>query len=160
EMGAGAAGVVAGLPVARLVFDELDPTVQMTERAADGDRLVPGAVIAEITGRVRSLLAGERTCLNFLTTLSGVATLTRRYVDAVAGTQAGIYDTRKTLPGWRALQKYAVRAGGGKNHRSGLYDMLLIKDNHLAAWKAAARDVSVAAAVDAARERAARSSAI
>jgi nicotinate-nucleotide pyrophosphorylase (carboxylating) len=157
QIAARAAGVLAGLPVARLVFDELDREVQMAERAADGDRLVPGAVIAEVTGRVRSLLAGERTCLNFLTTLSGVATLTRRYVDAVAGTQAGIYDTRKTLPGWRALQKYAVRAGGGKNHRSGLYDMVLIKDNHLAGWKAAAKDGRVAAAVGAARERVTKS---
>jgi nicotinate-nucleotide pyrophosphorylase (carboxylating) len=98
------------------------------------------------------LLTGERTCLNFLTHLSGVATLTRRYVDAVAGTRAGIYDTRKTLPGWRALQKYAVAAGGGRNHRMGLDDMILIKDNHLAAWKAAAPDRRIAAAVRAARQ--------
>ncbi|MGE5192684.1 MAG: carboxylating nicotinate-nucleotide diphosphorylase, partial [Deltaproteobacteria bacterium] len=120
----------------------------------DGDRIGPAQVMAEISGRLQSLLIGERTCLNFLTHLSGVATLTRRYVDAVAGTKAGIYDTRKTLPGWRALQKYAVRAGGGHNHRQGLDDMVLIKDNHLAGWRAAGTERSIAAAVRTARERA------
>ncbi len=148
-----AAGVLAGLPVARMVFDEVDDNVIFDLRAGDGDTLAAGQTIAEISGRLQSLLKGERTCLNFLTHLSGVATLTRRYVDAVAGTKAAIYDTRKTLPGWRALEKYAVVAGGGRNHRMGLNDMVLIKDNHLAAWRAAATDRSVAAAVRAARER-------
>ena len=148
-----AAGVLAGLPVAVLVFQEVDQTVRFTHHANDGEVLDVGTVVAEITGKVASLLVGERTCLNFLSHLSGVATLTRRYVDAVAGTNARIYDTRKTLPGWRSLQKYAVRAGGGQNHRMGLGDMVLIKDNHLAGWRAAAADTSVAAAVRTARER-------
>jgi nicotinate-nucleotide pyrophosphorylase (carboxylating) len=148
-----AAGVLAGLPVARLVFEEVDRAVTIEPRASDGDRLSPGAIVANVTGKVQSLLVGERTCLNFLTHLSGVATLTRQYVEAVAETGAGIYDTRKTLPGWRVLQKYAVRAGGGRNHRMGLYDMVLIKDNHLASWTAAIGDGNVAAVVRAARER-------
>ncbi len=145
-----APGVLAGLPVASMVFTEVDPAVEFVSLAQDGDALVAGQVVAELSGSLRSLLTGERTCLNFLTHLSGVATLTRRYVDAVAGTRAGIYDTRKTLPGWRALEKYAVAAGGGRNHRIGLDDMILIKDNHLAAWRAAATDHSIASAVRAA----------
>ncbi len=148
-----APGVLAGMPVALMVFNEVDKDVVFEQRSSDGTSLAAGTVVADISGRVQSLLRGERTCLNFLTHLSGVATLTRRYVDAVAGTKAAIYDTRKTLPGWRALQKYAVSAGGGCNHRMGLHDMVLIKDNHLAAWRAAATDRSVAAAVHAARER-------
>jgi nicotinate-nucleotide pyrophosphorylase (carboxylating) len=148
-----AAGVLAGLPVALMVFNEVDRNLVFEPHSSDGATVAGGAVIADVSGRVQSLLRGERTCLNFLTHLSGVATLTRRYVDAVAGTKASIYDTRKTLPGWRALEKYAVRAGGGRNHRMGLNDMVLIKDNHLAAWRAAATDRSVAAAVRAARER-------
>jgi nicotinate-nucleotide pyrophosphorylase (carboxylating) len=147
-----APGVLAGLPVASMVFTELDPCISFTGSARDGDLLVAGQAVAEISGSLRSLLTGERTCLNFLTHLSGVATLTRRYVDAVAGTRAQIYDTRKTLPGWRVLQKYAVAAGGGRNHRMGLADMLLIKDNHIAAWQASAPGRSFAAAIRAARE--------
>ncbi len=131
-----AAGVLAGLPVARLVLDRIDPAVTFDQQAHDGDTLAAGQAVAALSGKLRSLLIGERTCLNFLTHLSGVATLTRRFVDAVAGTRAGIYDTRKTLPGWRSLEKHAVVAGGGKNHRMGLYDMVLIKDNHLAGWQA------------------------
>jgi nicotinate-nucleotide pyrophosphorylase (carboxylating) len=100
----------------------------------DGDRLAPGDVVATVSGPLDKLLIGERTMLNFLTHLSGVATLTRRFVDAVTGTRAQILDTRKTLPGYRVLEKYAVRCGGGTNHRLGLYDGVLIKDNHLAAW--------------------------
>jgi nicotinate-nucleotide pyrophosphorylase (carboxylating) len=146
-------GVLAGLPAAWLVFDELDHGTSFRPLAKDGDSLAVGQVVAELAGKVRSLLAGERTCLNFLTHLSGVAPLTRRYVEAVAGTKAEIYDTRKTLPGWRALQKYAVRAGGGCNHRQGLFDMVLIKDNHLAAWRALANDDSIAAAIRVADER-------
>jgi nicotinate-nucleotide pyrophosphorylase (carboxylating) len=99
-----------------------------------------------VTGPIRSLLKGERTVLNFLTQLSGVATLTRQFVDAVAGTKAVILDTRKTWPGYRRLQKYAVRAGGGTNHRMGLYDSTMIKDNHLAAWSSARK--SIAAAIE------------
>ncbi len=128
------AGVVAGLPITPLVFSEVDPQVRVELHAADGDRVDPGTVVAVLTGHTRSLLIGERTALNFLTHLSGVASLTRRFVDLCAGTHAKILDTRKTLPGWRALQKYAVRCGGGTNHRLGLYDGVLIKDNHLAAW--------------------------
>ena len=149
-----APGVLAGLPVALMVLDEVDKEVVFEPHCGDGSSLAPGTLVAEIAGRAQSLLRAERTCLNFLTHLSGVATLTRRYVEAVAGTRAGIYDTRKTLPGWRALEKYAVRAGGGHNHRRGLDDMVLIKDNHLAGWRAAASDHSIAAAVHTARARA------
>lgn len=152
RIAARAPGVMAGLPVARMIFHEVDSNVVFTPNVDDGDLLVPGAIVAEVSGKVQSLLKGERTCLNFLTHLSGVATLTRRYVDAVSGTNAAIFDTRKTLPGWRRLQKYAVRAGGGWNHRMGLNDMVLIKDNHLAGWRAAAGDRSIASAVRAARQ--------
>lgn len=127
-------GVVSGLPIVPLVFAEVDPQVRVELEAADGDRVERGAVVAVITGATRSLLIGERTALNFLTHLSGVASLTRKFVDLAQGTRAKILDTRKTLPGWRALEKYAVRCGGGVNHRMGLYDGVLIKDNHLAAW--------------------------
>jgi nicotinate-nucleotide pyrophosphorylase (carboxylating) len=145
-------GVLAGLPVAQMVFVEVDQAVVFTSRVQDGDSLIAGQVVAELSGSLRSLLTGERTCLNFLTHLSGIATLTRRYVAAIAGTRAGIYDTRKTLPGWRALEKYAVAAGGGRNHRMGLNDMILIKDNHLAGWLAAGPDRGIAAAIRAARD--------
>jgi nicotinate-nucleotide pyrophosphorylase (carboxylating) len=147
-------GVLAGLPVAERVFQRLDEQVVFKTLVADGSTLQRGTVAAEITGPVTSLLLGERTALNFLTHLSGIATLTRRYVDAVAGTHAQIVDTRKTLPGWRRLEKYAVRAGGGANHRIGLFDAVLIKDNHLAAWLAADPQHTIAGAVAAARERA------
>lgn len=148
------AGVLAGLPVARQVFETVDPAVQWTNTLTDGALLQPGNVVADLTGSLRSLLTGERTALNFLTHLSGIASLTRRYVTSVAGTRAGIYDTRKTLPGWRLLEKYAVRAGGGHNHRVGLYDMVLIKDNHLAGWKASGANHTIAGAVRRAREAA------
>lgn len=144
-------GVLAGVPVARMVFERLDPAARWETRVEDGTRLTPGAVVASVSGPLRSLLTGERTALNFLTALGGVATLTRRFVDAVQGTRAKILDTRKTWPGWRALQKYAVRAGGGTNHRLGLYDGILIKDNHLAAWTESA---SIADALRAARKSA------
>lgn len=130
-------GVVAGLPFARIVFEQLDPTVEMMVLVGDGTPVSPGTEIARVSGPARSLLGGERTALNLLTMLGGTATLTRRFVDAVQGTRAAILDTRKTFPGLRALQKYAVRCGGGTNHRMGLYDGVLIKDNHLAAWKEA-----------------------
>ena len=108
-------------------------------RLTDGDSLDSGSLIASVSGPMRSLLAMERAALNFLQRLSGIATLTSRFVAAVAGTRAAIYDTRKTTPGWRALEKYAVRCGGGVNHRFGLFDAVLIKDNHLAWLQAAAR---------------------
>lgn len=126
-------GVIAGLPVAAAVFWRVDPAIRFTSCARDGERVAPGDVIAEVVGPARSLLAAERTALNFLQRLSGIATLTRQFVDAVAGTRAVILDTRKTHPGHRVLEKYAVRMGGGQNHRMGLYDMVLIKDNHIAA---------------------------
>ena len=126
------AGVVAGLPAARIVAEEYDPQLELTSLVQDGDAVSRGQVLAELTGPARSLLTAERPLLNVLGRLSGVATLTRDYVNAIAGTQARIYDTRKTTPGWRRLEKLAVRAGGGSNHRLGLFDGVLIKDNHLA----------------------------
>jgi len=144
-------GILAGVPVGQMVFERLDPAIKWDGFHADGARLTRGAVVATVAGPLRSLLAGERTVLNFLMHLSGVASLTRKFVDAVAGTKAVILDTRKTLPGWRRLEKYAVRAGGGTNHRLGLADGCLIKDNHLAAWRASDGHRSIAAAVAAAR---------
>jgi nicotinate-nucleotide pyrophosphorylase (carboxylating) len=126
-----AAGVVAGLDVAALVFERAG--AQVTLVAADGDRVQPGDIVLTATGPVRRLLTVERTMLNLLCHLSGIATLTARWVDAVAGTGAQIRDTRKTTPGLRALEKYAVRCGGGVNHRMGLWDAALVKDNHVAA---------------------------
>ena len=121
-------GIVAGLPAAAMVCEQLtfNPAVE------DGHEVHRGTVLATVSGSLREILAAERTALNFLQRLSGIATLTRRFVDAVAGTSAKILDTRKTTPGWRLLEKYAVRMGGGTNHRFGLYDGILIKDNHLA----------------------------
>ncbi|PAW75629.1 MAG: nicotinate-nucleotide diphosphorylase (carboxylating) [Verrucomicrobia bacterium Tous-C9LFEB] len=124
--------VLAGLPVAQAIFLEEDASLKITMRAQDGDTLKPGDVALEVSGSARSLLTAERTALNFLQQLSAVATRTRQFVDAVTGTKAKILDTRKTIPGLRALQKYAVLCGGGQNHRMGLYDMFLLKDNHLA----------------------------
>jgi nicotinate-nucleotide pyrophosphorylase (carboxylating) len=125
-------GVIAGLPAAALVADEMDKALQFEALVGDGAGVTAGQSIAIVSGPVRSLLAAERLMLNLLGHLSGIATLTRKYVDAIAGTAARIYDTRKTLPGWRRLEKYAVRQGGGHNHRGGLFDAILIKDNHLA----------------------------
>lgn len=143
-------GVLAGSPVGRLVFARLDPAVQWESHRRDGEVIEQGDAVATVTGPLASLLTGERTMLNFMTHLSGVATITRRFVDAVHGSRATILDTRKTLPGWRVLEKYAVRCGGGTNHRMGLYDGVLIKDNHLAAWTESA---SIAQAVRTARQR-------
>ncbi|MDP3747250.1 MAG: carboxylating nicotinate-nucleotide diphosphorylase [Phenylobacterium sp.] len=126
-------GVVAGLACARLAVAALDPTASFETLAADGDRVEAGRVLARVEGNARAILSAERTALNLLGRLSGVATLTRAYVDAVAGTKACIADTRKTTPGLRHLEKYAVRCGGGLNHRFGLDDAILIKDNHVAA---------------------------
>ncbi len=126
-------GVVAGLFVARKVFAQVDPTITMETLVEDGDWVDAGTIIARVQGRGPSLLTGERVALNFMQRMSGIATATRRYQDAVAGTDAIVLDTRKTVPGLRLLDKLAVRLGGGANHRVGLYDMVLIKDNHIIA---------------------------
>lgn len=125
-------GVVAGLGIASAVFMRLDPRVEVTTACSDGDIVHPGDVVCSIKGQARVILTGERTALNFLQRLSGIASATRKFVEAIAGTNAVILDTRKTTPGWRTLEKAAVRAGGGRNHRTGLYDMVLIKENHIA----------------------------
>ena len=125
--------VLAGVLIAREVFRKLDPWVQFTPLAHDGSRVQSGSIIAQVQGRTRMLLAGERVALNLMQHLSGIATTTARFVDALKGSRAEILDTRKTLPGLRALEKYAVRMGGGRNHRFGLYDGILIKDNHIKA---------------------------
>ena len=130
-------GILAGIPACRRTLERIDPAVQFRVMHDDGTLLEPGWWIATIEGPMSSILAAERTALNFLQHLSGIATLTRKYVDAVAGTRAQILDTRKTLPGWRLLEKYAVGIGGGVNHRIGLCDAVLIKDNHLAAIRKA-----------------------
>lgn len=125
--------VLCGTAWFEVCFRALDPAVQIAWHAADGDRIHAGQTLCEITGKARALLTAERPALNFLQTLSAVATETRRYVDAIAGTRAKIYDTRKTLPGLRLALKYAVKCGGGENQRIGLYDGILIKENHIAA---------------------------
>jgi nicotinate-nucleotide pyrophosphorylase (carboxylating) len=127
------AGVIAGLDLAAQAFLALDPEAKFSALISDGDAVKQGAKVARIAGKTRAILTAERTALNFLGHLSGVATLTSRFVEAVAGTGARIACTRKTTPGLRALEKYAVRMGGGVNHRFGLYDGVLIKDNHIAA---------------------------
>jgi nicotinate-nucleotide pyrophosphorylase (carboxylating) len=142
--------VLAGLAFARLAFHELDPNLKLQSPAEDGQRLAPGDVALEISGAARAILTAERVALNFTQRLSGVATLTARFVAAVAGTNARILDTRKTTPGWRRFEKYAVACGGGTNHRTGLYDLVLIKDNHLAALAGASPN-PIAAAVQRAR---------
>jgi len=126
-------GVLCGLDVAIQVFHEVHPGVTVEKLAEDAQKVAAGAIICRITGRADALITAERTALNFIGRLSGVATLTRLFVDRVAGTSAKILDTRKTTPGWRRLEKYAVACGGGVNHRMGLYDLFLIKDNHIAA---------------------------
>lgn len=126
-------GVIAGLDVAALVFEVCDRGITLSPSAAEGERVGRGQVVATVHGPSRGLLLGERTALNFMQRMSGIATLTRSFVDAVAGTGAHITDTRKTVPGLRALDKRAVALGGGVNHRFGLDDMVLIKDNHIAA---------------------------
>jgi nicotinate-nucleotide pyrophosphorylase (carboxylating) len=127
------AGVAAGLPIVERVFAKLAPPVQVDLRAHDKDWLPPKQEVAHLHGPLTSILAGERVALNFLQRLSGIATLTKKFVDAVAGTKAQILDTRKTTPGWRILEKYAVQCGGGFNHRMGLHDMFLVKENHITA---------------------------
>jgi nicotinate-nucleotide pyrophosphorylase (carboxylating) len=146
-------GVVSGMPVIPLVLLKLDPELahglrgprfSMDWAVEDATPVTSGADLATIAGPMRTILAMERICLNFLQRLSGIATLTRRYVDAVAGLPVHILDTRKTTPGWRLLEKYAVRCGGGHNHRMGLYDGILIKDNHLAALRHETSPIAVA----------------
>jgi len=126
-------GVISGLAVAHEAFAALDSTVTMTAGVADGARVKSGDVVATVSGSARSILTGERVALNFLGRMSGIASLTRAYADAIAGTKARIADTRKTTPGLRAFEKYAVGCGGGVNHRVGLFDAILIKDNHIVA---------------------------
>ena len=142
-----AAGVIAGLAIIESVFRRLDATAEVALKMRDGERVQPGDVVAEVRASVIALLSGERTALNLMQRASGIATMTRRYVDAIAGTHAKIYDTRKTAPGLRALDKYAVRVGGGENHRIGLHDMFLVKNNHID------RAGSITAAVMRIRER-------
>ena len=148
DLVARAPGVVAGLPLAARVIARLAPDATMTARAADGDRIERGDVLLTVTGPVRALLAAERSALNVASRASGIATATRAWVDAVAGTGVTVLDTRKTTPGLRPLEKYAVRCGGGSNKRMGLYDVAMVKDNHVAAAG------SVAAAVALVRGRA------
>jgi nicotinate-nucleotide pyrophosphorylase (carboxylating) len=140
--------VVAGLPAAALVFHKVDASLVFEPQIEDGAQAVPGTVLARLRGPVAAILTGERTALNFLQRLSGIATFTRQMVRLVAGTKAALVDTRKTTPGWRALEKYAVRLGGARNHRTGLYDGVLIKNNHITAAG------SITQAVKQAREQA------
>lgn len=143
---------VAGLAFAETAFRLLSPAVKIKRRVRDGQRVQTGQVLLEISGPARALLSAERVALNFAQRLSGVATLTAQFVEAVKGTGALILDTRKTTPGWRRFEKYAVACGGGRNHRIGLFDMVLIKDNHLAALRDAQPN-AIAAAVRLARRK-------
>jgi nicotinate-nucleotide pyrophosphorylase (carboxylating) len=127
--------VVAGLALAKESFRLLSPTLEIELRAVDGDRVAAGQILLRVEGPARAILTAERVALNFVQRLSGIATLTAQFVQAVQSTRAAILDTRKTTPGWRRLEKYAVTCGGGQNHRIGLFDMVLIKDNHLAALR-------------------------
>jgi nicotinate-nucleotide pyrophosphorylase (carboxylating) len=126
-----AEGVIAGLPLVADVYQQVDPSVSVVMHCQDGDMVSVGTLVCEVNGAAQSVLTGERVALNFLGHLSGIATLTAQFVRATQGTKAVILDTRKTTPGWRSLEKYAVRTGGGHNHRMGLYDMVMIKDNHI-----------------------------
>ena len=126
-------GVVSGLPLAEAAFRALDANVRFEIKKPDGSTIVAGDTIAVVSGNARAILSAERVALNFMGRMSGIATLTRRYADAIKGTNAKIVDTRKTTPGLRAFEKYAVRCGGGQNHRTGLFDAVLIKDNHIVA---------------------------
>jgi nicotinate-nucleotide pyrophosphorylase (carboxylating) len=144
--------VVAGLALAEAAFRQLSDAIQIGRVMQDGQHAISGGIILKISGPARALLSAERVALNFVQRLSGVATLTAQFVEAIKGTGAKILDTRKTTPGWRRLEKYAVACGGGQNHRLGLFDMVLIKDNHLAALKNAFPN-SIAAAVKGARTK-------
>ena len=140
-------GVVAGLLAAQLALTEMNASTQWTALSNDGDTIEPGQALAEISGNTRDVLTAERLLLNLIGRLSGIATLTERYVNQVSSSEARVYDTRKTTPGWRRLEKYSVCCGGGHNHRTGLFDAILIKDNHLAYAKR-----SVGEAIQEARE--------
>ena len=144
--------VVAGLDFAEAAFRELSPKIKIEKLSRDGQRIVAGKILLRITGPARAILSAERIALNFVQRLSGVATLTAQFVEAVRGTGAQILDTRKTTPGWRRFEKYAVACGGGRNHRVGLFDMILIKDNHLAALKNEQPN-AIAAAIQRARRK-------
>jgi nicotinate-nucleotide pyrophosphorylase (carboxylating) len=146
-------GVLAGLPAAAMVCAFVDPALSFEPLLSDGAVVPPGTRLALLRGPMRSLLAVERTALNFMQRLSGIATLTARYVALVAGLPCRVLDTRKTTPGWRLLEKYAVRQGGGHNHRTGLYDGILIKDNHLAGLQIADCRLQIAEAVAQARAK-------
>lgn len=139
-------GVVAGLPIAQQVFATVDPDLVFTAKVEEGARVEKGEQIAEVSGSVRSILSGERLALNLLQRLSGIATKTSEYVQAIAGTKARVVDTRKTTPGLRFLEKYAVRVGGGYNHRYALYDAVMIKDNHIKGAGGIAQAVAAARA--------------
>lgn len=141
---------VAGLAFAETAFHELSPDVQCERRIAEGQHAAPGTTVLQVSGPARAILTAERVALNFTQRLSGVATLTAQFVDAIRGTRAEILDTRKTTPGWRRFEKYAVACGGGRNHRIGLYDLILIKDNHLAALRDE-KPNAIAAAIQRAR---------
>lgn len=145
-------GILAGTPLIPQILSMVDSKLTWEPRLEDSAVLTRGAVVGILQGHARGLLLAERPILNFLGRLSGIATLTKRYVDAIDGTKANIYDTRKTTPGWRRLEKYAVACGGGKNHRTGLYDAVLIKDNHLALGRQENSSFSPAAAVFRARK--------
>ncbi len=147
-----APGVIAGLSLVEAVYRQVDPQVKVNPCVRDGDPVSVGKVVCEVNGAGRSVLSGERVALNFLQRLSGIATLTAQFVAAVARTQAVILDTRKTTPGWRVLEKYAVRMGGGSNHRMGLHDMVLAKDNHVAAAGGITQAVAAVRADAAARD--------
>ncbi|RNB56233.1 carboxylating nicotinate-nucleotide diphosphorylase [Brevibacillus gelatini] len=140
------AGVIAGLPIARQVFATVDPDLVFTAKVEEGQRVEVGQELAEVSGSVRSILSGERLALNLMQRLSGIATKTSEYVAAVAGTKARVVDTRKTTPGLRFLEKYAVRVGGGHNHRFALYDAVMIKDNHIKGAGGIAQAVAAARA--------------
>lgn len=144
--------VPAGLAFAEMAFKELSASVKITRLGSDGQPVKAGADLMRVEGPARAILSAERVALNFLQRLSGVATLTAQFVAAIAGTKARILDTRKTTPGWRRFEKYAVKCGGGQNHRIGLYDMVLIKDNHLAALRGESPN-AIAVAVQRAREK-------
>jgi nicotinate-nucleotide pyrophosphorylase (carboxylating) len=144
--------VVAGIQFAEIAFRELSPKIKIEKLACDGQKLAAGKTLLKISGPARAILTAERVALNFVQQLSGVATLTSQFVETVRGTNAKILDTRKTTPGWRRFEKYAVACGGGKNHRLGLFDMILIKDNHLAALRNE-KPNAIAAAVARAREK-------
>ena len=143
---------VAGLHFAELAFRELSPKIKIQKLARDGQKVAAGKMLLKISGSSRAILSAERVALNFVQRLSGVATATAQFADAVRGTRAKILDTRKTTPGWRRFEKYAVKCGGGKNHRIGLFDMVLIKDNHLVALQNE-KPNAIAAAVARARKR-------